>query len=220
MRIELRDVSKGRGGAQLPATSLVIQRGAATFAMAETEQRPTVLGLIASGRMRPDTGTVMIDGEPDTARIRRVVALVDAPVVSEPAGNVRVSEVVAEELMFAGRHTHVRAVARQLDELGLRGESATDMADLAPEARIRLLTELAVLRPGVEALVLVAPDRHGGDPETWWKIARELAARDLAVLVIAGVAARSAIAASAQEEPRSTVSADSVPLFNLDGKRS
>jgi hypothetical protein len=45
-----------------------------------------------------------------------------------------------------------------------------------------------VLRRGVEAIVLVSPDRHGGEPAAWWAIAEDFAARDLAVLVIAGQA--------------------------------
>ncbi|TFB12288.1 hypothetical protein E3U55_17230, partial [Filobacillus milosensis] len=65
MKIALQDVSKGRGGQALPATSLEFHTGAVRFALAETEQRPTVLGLIASGRMRPDTGRVSIDGTTD-----------------------------------------------------------------------------------------------------------------------------------------------------------
>ncbi|MCS4274898.1 hypothetical protein D9V34_08620 [Mycetocola lacteus] len=217
MRIELRQVTKGKNGSALPETSLQLQTGAATFARAETEQRPTVLGLIASGRMRPDSGTVLIDGQVDASRIRREIALVDAPIVSEPAGNVAVSQVVAEELMFAGLKSHPIAVARTLDEMGLRDRSSTDMADLAPTDRIRMLTELAARRPEVRGIVLVSPDRHGGDPEAWWRIARELAARDLAVLVIAGVAAHTAISSTREIEPLADVPSDSATLFNLEG---
>lgn len=64
MRIELRGVSKGRRGQSLQTTSIGFESGRATLARVETEQRPTVLGLIASGRMRPDTGGVVIDGRP------------------------------------------------------------------------------------------------------------------------------------------------------------
>lgn len=79
MRVTLHEVSKGRGGQSLPTTSLEFHSGAVRFALAETEQRPTVLGLIASGRMRPDTGRVTIDGDSDNKALRRTIALVDAP---------------------------------------------------------------------------------------------------------------------------------------------
>src|SRR5690349_8212404 len=181
MRIELRDVSKGRDGQALGATTVGFESGQATLARAETEQRPTVLGLLASGRMRPDTGTVTIDGRADAAAIRRTVALVDAPDVSDPAPNVTVAGVAAEELMFAGVPSNPVSVARWLDDLGLRDVARIPIANVEPVVRLRLLTELAILRDDVEGLVLVSPDRHGGDPLEWWDLAKRLADRGFAV---------------------------------------
>ena len=60
MRVRLDEVQKGRRGEALGTTSLTYRSGRATLAVAETEQRPTVLGLIASGRMRPDAGTAAL----------------------------------------------------------------------------------------------------------------------------------------------------------------
>ena len=194
MRITLSNVTKGPKDSALPLTSLEFESGTATLARAETERRPTVLGLIASGRMRPDSGTVTLDGHTDYAGLRRRLALIDALGVSEPAADVTVAEVVAEELMFAGRLGHRRAVGVVLDELGLTDSSRANMADLAPDKRIRLLTELAVLRDDVRGVVLTSPDRHGGDPLGWWRIAGDLAERGYAVLVIAGDASAHAIA--------------------------
>jgi hypothetical protein len=194
MRITLSNVTKGPRDSALPSTSLEFESGTATLARAETERRPTVLGLIASGRMRPDSGTVTLDGRTDYAGLRRHLALIDALGVSEPAADVTVAEVVAEELMFAGRLGHRRAVAVLLDGLGLTEASRANMADLAPDSRIRLLTELAVLRDDVQGIVLTSPDRHGGDPLGWWRIAGDLATRGYAVLVIAGDASAHAIA--------------------------
>jgi hypothetical protein len=194
MRITLSNVTKGPKDSALPRTSLEFESGTATLARAETERRPTVLGLIASGRMRPDSGTVTLDGHTDYAGLRRHLALIDALGVSEPAADVTVAEVVAEELMFAGRLGHRRAVGVVLDKLGLTDSSRANMADLAPDKRIRLLTELAVLRDDVQGIVLTSPDRHGGDPLGWWRIAGDLAERGYAVLVIAGDASAHAIA--------------------------
>ena len=193
MLITLTAVTKGPKHSALPRTTLQFTNGAVTLAPVETERRPTVLGLIASGRMRPDSGTVQIDGGTDYSGLRRRVALVDALGVSDPAADVTVAEVVAEELMFAGRIGHPRAVSRVLADLGLSDQSRSDMANLAPHARIRLLTELAVMRGGVEGLVLTSPDRHGGDPLDWWATASNLAERGYAVLVSAGEAAARAV---------------------------
>lgn len=192
MRIELQGVSKGRQLA-LPETSLVYGDGEARLALAETEQRPTVLGLIASGRMRPDTGRVLIDGAEDNAAIRRRVALVDAPEVCDPNPSVSVYGVVAEELMFAGRGANPLAARTWLSQVGMSDLSRVPIADVSPAERLRLLLELTVMREGVEALVLVSPDRHGGDPVVWWELAEEFSHRGYGVLVIAGAASGSVL---------------------------
>lgn len=196
MKIVLDSVAKGPRSAALPATSATFQTGQAALVRAETEQRPTVLGLIASGRMRPDSGTVTLDGRQDYRGMRTRIALIDAPDVCEPAPDVTVSGIVAEELMFAGRASHPLAVGRRLAELGASEYSRFAIGTVPPTVRIRLLAELALMRSGVEGLVIVSPDRHGGDPVEWWRFARELAARGIAVLVVAGDASAAAIAAA------------------------
>ena len=99
--------------------------------------------------------------------------------------------------MFAGVPSDPVSVARWLDDLGLRGFARIPIANVDPTVRLRLLTELAILRDDVEGLVLVSPDRHGGDPLEWWELARQLADRGFAVLVIAGDASAAAIGAAA-----------------------
>ncbi|MFT4212518.1 MAG: hypothetical protein QM626_11680 [Microbacterium sp.] len=205
MRIDLQHVSKGRHGLALPETSLSYGAGA-RLAVTETEQRPAVLGLIAAGRMRPDTGRVLIDGVEDAASLRRRVALVDAPEVNDPAPNVSAYGVVAEELMFAGRTASPIAVRTWLRENDLDDQARTPFADVAPPDRIRLLLELAVLRAGVEALVLVSPDRHGGSPHVWWELCEQFADRGYGVLAVAGEAAGTVL--SERAIPASAARAD------------
>lgn len=200
MKIALTAVTKGSNEAVLPPTTVTFGTGTATLTQAETEQRPAVLGLIASGRMRPDSGTVTINGDVDYSSIRTQVALIDAPEVCEPANDVTVAGVTAEELMFAGRRSNPLAVMRELRALGLDEYARRSISTMPPTERIRLLCELALLRDGVRGLVITSPDRHGGDPNQWWQLARAFAARGLAVLVIAGVASASAIAAASLVE--------------------
>ena len=194
MKIVLDQVAKGARNAALPPASVSFRTGEVTFARAETEQRPTVLGLIASGRMRPDAGTVTIDGATDYAELRKRVALIDAPAVCEPAADVTVAGIVAEELMFAGRPSNPVAVKRTLAELHATEWARTAIGNVPPTVRIGLLAELAIMREGVMGIVITSPDRHGGDPIEWWELAQGLAARDLAVLAIAGDASAAAIA--------------------------
>jgi len=193
VRVALRSVSKGRRGEALPETSLEYRSGEATVAFAETEQRPTVLGLIASGRMRPDTGSVAIDDRADTSALRRRVALIDAPDVNDPHADVAVAGIVGEELMFAGQGATPLHARKWLKNIGYPELAAAPVSSVPAAARVRILCELAVLRDGVDGLVLVHPDRHGGRPESWWPIVEEFAERGLAVLVIVGGAAAAAI---------------------------
>jgi len=186
MKLELVSVTKGPGGRVLGATSATVSSGEAVLVRAETEQRPTVLGLIAAGRMRPDSGEVLVDGSANPRRLRRVCALVDAPVVSEPDAAVFTVGVVTEELMFAGRRANPISARRWMSEHGCSDLSGVPIGQVEPARRIRILCELAASRPGIEALVLVAPDRHGGRPTTWWRVVEDIAATGIAVLVIAG----------------------------------
>ena len=126
MRVIASNVSKGAGGSALPETSLEVHSGQATLAAMETEQRPTVLSLIVSGRMRPTTGSVTIDGSASRRELRKRLAIVDALDVSEPHADVRFGEVVAEELMFAGRMPAPWAVRSWLDDHGMREHEARE----------------------------------------------------------------------------------------------
>lgn len=195
MRITLREVSKGHA---LPTTSLEYHSGAVRFAIAETEQRPTVLGLIASGRMTPATGAVTIDGLVDNRMLRRTIALVDAPTVSDPHADIALAGVVGEELMFAGRRATPLHARRWLREQGYDELASVPIGSIDPAARVRILCELAILREGTEGIVLVSPDRHGGSPAGWWRIAGEFADRGYAMLVIVGGSA--AVALERMEE--------------------
>lgn len=202
MRVELDACGQGEA---LPATSVAFESGAAARLVAETEQRPTVLGLLASGRMRPSTGRVLLDGAPalrGTRRdLRRRVALVDAPSVSEPDGRVSLAGVLAEELLFAGIPGDPVSVRRWAEQLALPGLDRP-LAEVDPRTRLRALTEIAILRDDIEALVLVSPDRHGGDPDAWWRQATSLADRGFAVLAIVGAATDATLAST--ERPETT----------------
>ncbi|MCW4459018.1 hypothetical protein [Microbacterium sp. MPKO10] len=213
MRIEVNGVNKGKDSEVLPPTTVVVQSEHVTFVRADTEQRPTVLGLIASGRMKPTAGSVTVDGDESARTLRRAVALIDAPDISDPAPNVPVWRVVSEELMFAGLPSHPIAVRDALDELHLTAVRKRDISQLESADRVRMLLELASRRPGVEILVLVSPDRHGGDPLEWWRICRTFAARGFGVLVIAGYSSATAISSLTGLDVSETVAADAVPLF-------
>nr|WP_274636699.1 hypothetical protein [Microbacterium bovistercoris] len=204
MKIELHAVAKGPQRARaLDPVSVSFATGQAVLIEAETEQRPTVLGLVASGRMRPDAGQVLLDGADAGREIRRRVALVDAPEVCDPAPNVTVLGLVEEELMFAGRASNVISARRWLDENGFAGLVRMPISAVAARDRVALLLELTALRRDVEGMVLVSPDRHGGSPLDWWEVVDGFAARGYAMLAITGRAAAMvlrAVSPEAEEE--------------------
>ncbi|AMM19167.1 hypothetical protein AX769_02255 [Frondihabitans sp. PAMC 28766] len=190
MNLTLDNVGLGEGpGAPLPATSATATTDRPGIAAIETEGAPVYLSLIAGGRMEPETGRVLLDGVDDAARIRERFALVDTPTVAEPFADLTVRTIVQEDLVLAGQKGNRANVRLFLDAIGLLEHEATPLRTLPTEARVRLLTELAILRPGVKGVVLTSPERHGGDTEAWWHVVTDLSARGYTVLVVTGVAA-------------------------------
>jgi len=196
MRLELDHVAIGDGpGAALPAISVVADRRSPGFVAVETEGAPTLASLVAAGRMSPDRGRVTLDGSDDDAAVRASFALVDTPSVAEPFGSLTVAQVTREELALAGHRGDAASTALVLDELGLTEHRRTRLSALPTELRVRLLCELALLRPGVAGLVLTSPERHGGDVAAWLAVVHDLVRRDVVVLTITSFAAVTALSA-------------------------
>jgi hypothetical protein len=202
MRIDLVDVTAGEGADALPPTTVGFESGAVTLVATETAQRPTLLALLASGRMIPEQGSVTRRPEASGDELRASVAVVDAPDISEPADGLRLDGIVQEELMFAELPSSSKAVRETLDTLGALEFARTPIEHVPVTVRLHVLAELAALRGDVEAIVLTSPDRHGGDPLEWYPVAEGLAERGYAVLVIAGAASVALLdAARAEPEP-------------------
>ena len=196
MRLELDQVALGDGpGAPLPAVSVVADRRAPGFVAVETEGAPTLASLVAGGRMAPDHGRVTLDGRDDADAVRASFALVDTPTVAEPFGSLTVAQVAREELALAGHRAGRASVAEFLDVVGLAEHRRTRLVSLPTELRVRLLCELALLRPGVEGLVLTSPERHGGDVAAWLGVVHDLARRGVVVLTVTGFAALATVRA-------------------------
>lgn len=196
--LEILDVALGDVRTPLlPPFSATLSADAPAFASVEGERGPMLASLIAAGRLVPDRGTVLLDGVADPRALRRTIALVDTPVVAEPPAAMPVGSIVREELRFAGRPSRRRAVEEALDGFGLLDWRLRPIGDLLPDDRLRLLLGLAALRPDVRALVLTAPERHGGRAEAWTALVHEHADRGMPVLVLGGAAAVEALPADA-----------------------
>lgn len=196
MRLELRDVAIGTGpGAALPPVSVTASRLRPGVVGVETLDAPVLASLVAGGRLRPDRGTVTLDGHVDDDGVRAAVALVDTPGVAEPFPALRLEQVVREELALAGVRASRGTVADFLDAAGLTEHSRTRLEALPTAERVRALTELALLRPGVHGLVVTSPERHGGDVAAWAGVLAALVERGVTVLVVTSVAAADVVRA-------------------------
>ncbi|VXB01457.1 hypothetical protein [Frigoribacterium sp. 9N] len=214
MRLELHDVAIGDGpGAALPRLSAVADRWVPGFVAVETENAPTLASLVAGGRMRPETGRVTIDGRADDAAIRASFALVDTPTVAEPFAALTVVQVAREELALAGLRADKDSARLLLEEIGLDEHERTRLSALPTELRVRLLCELAVLRPEVRGLVVTTPERHGGDVAAWLSVVHDMVGRDYTVLTITGFAALATIESLPTPEfaPAAAAGTDAVP---------
>ena len=195
MYITLNEASIGTGlGAAVPPLSLWIGPGAPSVVRVETAERPMLVSLLIGGRLRPEHGRVLVDGNADLDVLRRRSALVDTPVVAEPNPGATLASVVAEEFVFASRRASRSSVLRFLQEHDLAEYAKVPARALPPAVRVRLLCELALLRPGVEALVLTSPERHGGEPELWYAALEAIAERGVTVVVVTDALTADALA--------------------------
>lgn len=168
----------------LAPTSLRVSSGELLVVSGEPNAGHTALGLVLSGRLPPGRGSVLRDGSPSTSALRRSVAVVDAPEITEPEPSVPVRTVAAEGLSLAGRSARRGAVRSWLSARGLAEHASTRMENLPPAERTRLLVYLAGAAESVGALVLDTPDRHGGDPRDWYELALRESRRQRAVVLL------------------------------------
>jgi ABC-type hemin transport system ATPase subunit len=182
---------EGHHGTLLPPTSLTVGEGDLAIVHGEPGVGVTAFGLALAGRLKPTTGTVHAEGT--DAGLPELVAIVDAPGVSEPDEALPLRVVVGEELALAHRPAGKEDVARWLAGHDAAPFASTRFENLAPALRTRLLTELAAEREGVRLLVLDTPDRHTSDVGGWAGLAREQAERGLAVVVLAATTPLSAL---------------------------
>ncbi|MDJ0333770.1 hypothetical protein QMG83_00885 [Salinibacterium sp. G-O1] len=185
MRLAMDAAAIGRGlGAEVPPMTLWAGPGAPSVVQVETAERPMLVSMMLAGRIGADTGAIRVDDRTDPVALRQHTALVDTPVVAEPVAGVSLAGVVAEELVFADRPAGRRAVRAFLEQHELLRFARVPMRALPPNDRVRLLCELALLRPGVRAIILTSPERHGGEPDGWYESLEAIAFRGITVVIV------------------------------------
>ncbi len=201
-RISLDGAAVGSGlDAEVPPVSLSVDDGAPVVIAVEGDERPLFVSMLLGGRLRPDSGRALIDGAADDAALRSATAIVDAPWVSEPTAGIRLRTIVAEEFSFAALPSSRRAVDEFLARHGLADYAGLALRALPAAARIRLFSELAVLRDGVRCIIVTSPERHGAAASEWYTPLAAITSRGIAVAIVTDFATAAALIELGAREP-------------------
>ena len=165
-------INKGRIPIIEP-TSLRIKQGDLTLIVGETEVSQVSFALSLAGRMKLSSGSVKIDNEENPELLQEMVALVDVPNISEPDDVMKLETIVGEELAIAGRKAMLKHVRAFLQQNKISKYAKETFETLPNKIRYDVLMKLASIRPNTKVLLLAEPDRLGGKPEIWWKIAKK-----------------------------------------------
>lgn len=186
MIITLEEATVGHGlDADVPALSLTAGPGVPTVVAVETDERPMLVSMLLGGRLKPDSGRVLIDGVDAAAELRARTALIDTPFVVEPSPGISLLRVVAEEFSFNGMNPSRRAIHSFLQQHNLAEYEKVAIRSLPPVERVRLFSQLALLRPGVDGIIITSPERHGGNAAEWYDfLASAAAERDATVVIV------------------------------------
>ncbi|MBB5156538.1 ATP-binding cassette domain-containing protein [Saccharopolyspora phatthalungensis] len=203
----------GAHGPLLAPTSLRARTGQVLLVTGDPNSGRTALALTLSGRLRPTRGTVRLNGAIDATALRRTVAVVDAPQITEPDGALALRDVVAEGLSLAARKSGRRKVRDWLSARDWLREGAGEerFENLAGYERTRLLLDLACENRTTRALVLDCPDRHGGDPAGWYSLAARHAERGMAVIALCAPHSADKLGM-----PPARIGADNLEMSTLD----
>ena len=154
-------------------TSLRIKQSDLMLIVGETEVSQVSFALSLAGRMKLSSGSVKIDNEENPELLQEMVALVDVPNISEPDDVMKLETIVGEELAIAGRKAMPKHVRAFLQQNKISKYAKETFETLPNKIRYDVLMKLASIRPNTKVLLLAEPDRLGGKPEIWWKIAKK-----------------------------------------------
>jgi hypothetical protein len=199
--ISLDQAAVGSGlGAAVPPLSIVVSPGIPTAIAVESDERPLLVSMLLGGRLKPDSGHVLVDGVDDIDELRRRTALVDTPFVAEPTASVSLATVLAEEFSFAGLASGGRAIHQFLEQHRLADYEKLPVRALPAVDRVRLFSELAVLRADVDSIIITSPERHGAAASEWYGSVAAIAERGFAVAIVTDAAtARALVALGARD---------------------
>ncbi len=172
--IEVKKLAINKGHIPIiEPTSLRIKQSDLMLIVGETEVSQVSFALSLAGRMKLSSGLVKIDNNENPELLQEMVALVDMPNISEPDDVMKLETIVGEELAIAGRKAMPKHVRAFLQQNKISKYAKETFETLPNKIRYDVLMKLASIRPNTKVLLLAEPDRLGGKPEIWWKIAKK-----------------------------------------------
>jgi rhamnose transport system ATP-binding protein len=193
-QIQLEEVSKHFGRVQaLDSVSLAVRRGSIHALIGENGAGKSTLGRIIAGAYAPDSGRLLLDGEPVSFHSPRAALEQGiATIAQEPAIVPRLS--VAENVLlgseptaanFIRRRTLNQTYARIAAEAGfdLFGEQPADRLRVAEQQQVEILRALS---RDAKVIVMDEPSAALSGPESTklHRVVRALAARGKTILLI------------------------------------
>ena len=172
--IEVKKLAINKGHIPIiEPTSLRIKQSDLMLIVGETEVSQVAFALSLAGRMKLSFGSVKIDNNENPELLQEIIALVDVPNISEPDDVMKLETIVGEELAIAGQKAMPKHVRAFLQQNKISKYAKETFETLPNKIRYDVLMKLASIRPNTKVLLLAEPDRLGGKPEIWWRIAKK-----------------------------------------------
>jgi hypothetical protein len=128
------------------------------------------------GELSVEQDGVQTNGRRAIKILQQATALPDAPTIDEPDQFAKVWRIAQEGFAFAGVRKSKRETLDYLSQYvdgDKKSLAKLNMQNLPGQARIAMSTELAFLRPGVELVFWIRPERFGATPQEWYQTLRK-----------------------------------------------
>ncbi|MDR1033258.1 MAG: hypothetical protein LBL41_00565 [Bifidobacteriaceae bacterium] len=177
------------------AIDFSFETGKLSIIATDDSQKAVTFCMLASGRLRKYRGTVSIrqdDGKVQESivglyGIRKVTAVPYVPKIGEPDEYLKLWCVLKEEFLFANKNLPKNKI---LDYIQVKtGEQFPDpeavrMKDISNVERVKMFTEIAIMRPNVRFVFVTLPEKYGGFPASWFKEIKKLQTKDIAIILL------------------------------------
>jgi hypothetical protein len=188
-------VRSDEGDVLLEDIGFSFKTGEFSIIATDDTQKAVAFSMLATGRLREYKGTLSIvsdDGEECQSilglrQIRHMTAVPFVPKIGEPDEFLKAWRVLKEEFLFAGKSVSRTDILNYMSTVTGRDVNELKSArirDLTKASRVKIFTELAAMRPGVNFIFVTLPERHGGLPHEWFEDLKELQSDENAIILL------------------------------------